>query len=101
MSFLTAHIKSEENLQAIANIPSHLFLSLVSVVFCAIGSFGNLGNLIFCVIIGVTATFYALQTLAAKRNLDYEDAVRYSRLAKTWAIAAYILGVLCSLAQFI
>ena len=49
--------------------------------------------LFFPAIVGIIATVYAVWTLIAKKNADNENAARYSRLAKIWAIAAYIFGI--------
>lgn len=113
MSLLNPDGISEENAGAIADIPSYIVVSLFSVIFCGFISLSSLFSfsgyirlieiffvLFFPAIVGITATFYAVRTLIAKKNLDYENTVICSQFAKIWTIAAYILGILSWLAQF-
>ena len=65
---------------SISGIPTHLVGSLIS--------------LIFCLIPGIVAVVYALQTRDAKKRFDTEKAEASERKAKGWMIAAYVIGML-------
>lgn len=58
-------------------------------------------SIIFCGLLGIVATVYAILTIQAKNKMDYEKALRYSETAKKWMIAAYILGIVGAYLQYV
>jgi hypothetical protein len=91
----------EEDAKAVTGISSHILISTASLGFWAIIVIDIGLELFIYGIPSIIATIYAVQTLIAKRNLDYRLAMRCSRFTKIWAVAAYILGIFCLLAQAI
>ena len=94
----TSERNADDSFSVSSRILISLFVSFFSLLFCVVI---DMFALIYGGIIGVIATAYAIRSLLAKKNFDYENAVRYSRIAKVWAIASLSLSVLCWFAQFI
>ena len=75
----TANSQAEYEKQILDSIPTYLIPSIVS--------------LLFCLIPGIVAVVYAVQTRNAKQNGDLDGAERNSGRAKGWMIAAFAIGV--------